>query len=125
MITEHLGRNHNAIALGSIILSLPALILVTLGISFSVFGLSMASSITDTMGIFVNPVIILGGIFLAFVLNALTTIQIRITSEKDTVSMNIRIRKFYINWGIILLTGTLAMIILLYGFVENFQMIPR
>jgi hypothetical protein len=96
-----------------------------LGILFSVFGLSMASSITDTMGIFVNPVIILGGIFLAFVLNALTTIQIRITSEKDTVSMNIRVRKFYINWGIILLTGTLAMIILLYGFVENFQMIPR
>ncbi len=125
MITKHLSRNHNAIALGSIILSLPALTLVTLGISFSFFGLGMASSISDTMGIFVNPVIILGGIFLAFVLNALTTIQIRIVSEKDVASMNIRVRKFYINWGIILLTGTLAMIILLYGIVENFQIIPR
>jgi hypothetical protein len=125
VITKHLSQNHNAIALGSIILSLPALIPVILGISFSVFGLSMASSITDTMGIFVNPVIILGGIFLAFVLNALTTIQIRIISEKDVVSLNIRVRKFYINWGIILLTGTLALIILLYGIVENFHIVPR
>ncbi|MCH8069177.1 MAG: hypothetical protein IID16_07945 [Candidatus Marinimicrobia bacterium] len=125
MITKHFSQYHNTIALGSFILSLPALTLVASGISYSFFGSSVANSITDKMGIFGNPAIILGGIFLAFILNSLTTIQIRITSEKDVVSTNILVRKFYSNLGILLLAGTLALIILLYDFVENFQMVPR
>lgn len=125
MITKHFSQYHNTIALGSFILTLPAITLVALGISYSFFGSITANSITGKMGIFSNPTIILGGIFLAFILNLITTIRIRITSEKDVVSTNILIRKFYSNLGILLLAGTLALIILLYGFVENFQIVPR
>lgn len=125
MNNTYFNQNHNSIALISLILSLPALMLVVLGMAQSKFGLSFVNSISIQMGIFESPFIIMGGIFMAIILNFLTTFRVKFTWEENSFSTNIIVRKYYPNLGILLLTGFLGATIFLYLLIENFQFISH
>ena len=125
MNIKNVYQNHNVLAVFSLILSFPAIMLVALGLSLSIFGLPIENSISSQMGFFKRPIFIIGGILIAFILNLVTTIQIKIKSEKNYISTYITNRKLYPNLGILLLTGLLTSIIVLYLFVENFQFISH
>lgn len=125
-MTQYFYEHHHRIALGGLILSLPALTLVTLGPSFSLFDSSGAGRIIDALGVFIHPFTILFGLLSAFILNVFAVIQVRVRSEEESLSLNVVAKKFYGNWGItIILVKTLAMIVLLYVFEENFQIVTR
>jgi hypothetical protein len=125
MNNNYFSQNHNSIALISLILLLPAIMLVGFGLLKSLLGLQLANPISSQMGVFENPIFIMGGIFLSIILNFLTTFQFKFKSVENSFNTKITIKKYYSNLGILFLGGFLITIIILYLFVENFQFIPH
>ena len=101
-------------AVAGLVLLLPALVLVTTG----VLDLTPPAAL-------VHPVLVMGGVFLAIVLNALPVIRLGIAQDGDRLvgTIAVRVRGSAGNLGALLAGGLLLAIIAVYLFVENFQ--PR
>jgi hypothetical protein len=75
--------------------------------------------------ILINPVIILGGLFLAFALNVSQIIRIGIKRQEDSLVGTVAARGNLLHWGVVLTCLLFALVILTYLLAENFQVFAR
>ena len=104
------------LAIGGFVFLLPALVLVSTGLADSDIRLPAA---------LVHPVVVMGGLLLAFMLNAWSVFRFGVRQDGgDLVStMSVRVRGTAMNLAAIGMSCFLVAIITAYLFVENFQ--PR
>jgi hypothetical protein len=102
------------IAVLSFALLLPALVLVSSG----VLGLEPAAAV-------VHPVLVMGGLLVAFALNAIRLFGVRFGQEQGALigTVSLRLRGAALNLTALSLSCLLLATITAYLFVENFQ--PR
>lgn len=102
------------VALLGLLLLLPALVLVSSGL----FGLERPDAL-------VHPVLVMGGLLLAFVLNALRVLHVHLGREEGVIvgTMSLRLRGTALNLAALTLSCLLLATITAYLFVENFE--PR
>jgi hypothetical protein len=101
-------------ALLGFVLLLPGLVLVSSGL----LGL-------EPVGILVHPVLVMGGLLLAFALNAILLFRVRFGQEEDALigTVSLRLRGTALNLTALGLSCLLLATVTVYVFVENFQ--PR
>jgi len=101
-------------AILGLLLLLPAVVLVSAGL--------LRLELPDLL---VHPVFVMGGLLLAFALNALSVLRFRLAHEEGAVvgAMSIRLRGTVLNLTTLALSCLLLATIAVYLFVENFQ--PR
>lgn len=102
-------------AVAGFVLLLPALTLVSTGL----LGLESPRAV-------VHPVLVMGGLLLALLLNAMTVVRMNVAREgADLVgTMTVRLRGTALNVGALAIGGALLITILIYAFLENFQARP-
>jgi hypothetical protein len=102
------------VAVLGLLLVLPALVLVACGL----LGL-------DGPAALVHPVLVMGGLFLAFVLNAPRVLRVHVGREEGAIvgTMSLRLRGTVANLAALALSCLLLSTITVYLFVENFE--PR
>lgn len=101
-----------AARLGLILLTVPIYFVVASALRQNAPGLSLIGS----------PIIVIGALLVAFVLNALPILSINLRSDTPSV---LQVSLFLRFWNLaVIVTGSLLLLVLLgYAFVENFQ--PR
>jgi len=104
-------REISAAVLGFVLL-LPAVLLVSSGL----LGLEQPA-------VLVHPAVVMGGLVLALVVNAVPLIRVRFGQEEDTLvgSMVVRLRGTLLNLSALALGCLLLATVTGYLFVENFQ----
>jgi asparagine N-glycosylation enzyme membrane subunit Stt3 len=105
------------VATAGFVLLLPALSLVSAGLADSDIRLAPA---------LVHPVVVMGGLALAFLINAWSVMRVGVRKDDGTVvgTIAVRLRGSMMNLAAIGLSGLLVAIIAAYLFVENFQARP-
>ena len=110
----------------STIALIPALILIIPGILQSGFGYLVLNDRLDALyadapalSIVRAPVILLGGIFLAFVLNAIPAIRLRFERQPEGFTSVITFKPLLWHWVIVGLCILMTGILLTYGILEN------
>jgi len=97
------------------VLSLPALLLFTSGMLQSLGGAEVMLLPEPLL----HPVIILGGLVLALVLNAWATLRIRVEDGESHTTISLDIARKKANLVVLGLALFLLGVVLTYGFVEN------
>lgn len=97
------------------VLSLPALLLFISGMLQS-FGGSEVMLLPEPL---LHPVVILGGILLAGLLNAWATLRIRVEGNENYTTISLDIARKNTNLAVLGLTLFLLGAVLTYGFIEN------
>jgi len=115
-------QNHKMAGLG-LLLIIPALILCSGGLALSLLGMNAFSNAINFDLFIFNPLVLLGGLFLAFVLNLLTVAQVKI--QDGSLTGTIRLRGKELNLGLLTCIGLLLSVIFLYLLAENFQIFAR
>jgi hypothetical protein len=102
------------VAAAGLVLLLPALVLAGSG----VLGLEPPVAL-------IHPVLVTGGMLLAFTLNAMSVLRIRVGQNEGTLvgTISVRVRGHAMNLTALMLSCVLITTIASYLFVENFQ--PR
>lgn len=102
------------VAVASYVLLLPALVLAASG------GLGL-----EPPAALIHPVLVMGGMLLAFTLNAMSVLRIRVGHDEGTLvgTISVRVRGNAMNLTTLMLSCLLFTTITAYLFVENFQ--PR
>lgn len=114
------------------ILLIPSFILVIAGVLFSVFNAPHLAELIDAnvmktaWGKYIdNPVTILGGIFLAFILNVLPLLHITFSTEEQSMILLVSLKDRIWNALTVMSSIALGSVILLYAFGENFMIVAR
>lgn len=125
-MTIHQSYNKFAVWLGAVAL-LPALFLVIPGVLQSVFGLLGPNQAVDVfftrmplLQRLFSPFVVLGGLLLAFVLNLVPSLSMRLERQPETLTGIITFRRVIANWGLVVISLILLFMILAYAFFENF-----
>lgn len=115
------------LALGGFICLIPALLLITGGILQSAFGIMGIGRFLDQLGVFnvIHPILVLGGIALAILLNLLPTTRLRFVRQDETVTATLVLKERFLNLTLIGLCGLSLFIIFIYLLAENFQIFAR
>ena len=103
----------------SVILMIPAVLLVCGGLLYSLFDVATVNNALNFNLFIFHPTVILGGMALALLLNTLSVLRIR--WEAGTVIGELRVQGKTANLSFIGLIGGVAGIILLYLLAENLQ----
>ena len=111
----------------SLIALIPALMLIIPGISQSLFGNFGPNNAMDTLytnapylEILRSPVLLLGGLLLAFLLNLLPALNMRFERGPEGLTSVITFKPVLIHWAFIGMSLLMVGIILIYAFFENF-----
>jgi hypothetical protein len=111
----------------SLIAIIPALVLVIPGILQSGFGYFGANDARDTafatvpvLEFLLNPVTIMGGLFLAFVMNVLPAMTFHLERKPEGLTSTITLKPVILHWIFIGLSILMVSIIMVYAFFENF-----
>ena len=107
------------IAIAGLVLIVPAILLCVGGLLQAFFGITSVSNALNYQSFIFSPFVILGGLFVAFVINLLSIFHIKY-QDGDIVS-TLHIKGKLINLVIIGAIAFLGSIIFLYLLVENFQ----
>ena len=104
-------------AFAGFILLLPALTVASLGILNVDF---------DANAVWVHPVLVMGGLLVAFLLNAYPVVKFGLSEGEGILvgTVAVRLRGCGANLAILALTTVLFLVIAVYLFVENFQARP-
>jgi len=121
-------NSHNKSSLWiSLAAIMPALFLVIPGILQSGFGYLGANDARDTLfatvpvlELFLNPVLILGGLLLAFIMNILPATTFRFERKPEGLTSTITFKPVLLHWVFIGASLLIVGVILIYAFVENF-----
>ena len=121
-------NSHNKSSLWiSLIAIIPALVLVIPGVLQSGLGYQGANVARDALfttvpalELLINPIILLGGLLLAFVMNFLPAITFRFERKPEGLTSTITFKPAILHWVLIGASVLLVGIILIYAFVENF-----
>lgn len=125
---QRLTRRDKQYFVFGVLLLIPALLLGVTGVLHSIFGISgPMHSLFDSVGSrpllawVVHPVVILGGLAAAFVLNALPVLQISLRNQEEALVGSLTIRKgYWLHLGVLATAVLFLLIIFLYLLVENF-----
>ena len=111
---------------------LPALLLVIVGILQSGFGITMMNNTLDSLlqrytalKLIIHPLVLLGGLGAAFILNLLPASQLRWNRESQSLSATFTVKNNLLHWMLVGLSLFLLGAILLYAIGENFNITPR
>ena len=115
----------------SVALMLPALFLSTAGILSIAIGLEGANRLLDALlahtvfKLVLSPVVVLGGPFLTFVLNAWKVLHVSadVVNQEFVVALSVKRGVSHLVW--LALASGLIMLLLSYAFVENFKIVAR
>ena len=115
--TEGDMNRHARAAITGFALLLPAIILVTAGL----LGIDRPA-VLDAV---VHPMLVIGGVAAAFILNALSVLRVRWGRDDGSVvgTITLRVHGSALNLAVLAMGGVLLAIITAYVFVENFR--PR
>ncbi|MBI3766611.1 MAG: hypothetical protein HY277_08965 [Ignavibacteriales bacterium] len=121
------SKHYRWLALGGIIGCIPAMMIVTLGMSQVLFGLTdVGESIGLTaQGFILHPILVLGGLFVAIGLNVTPVFRIQVQSQAGAMTTMITTHWKTLNVVVLLLGLVLLCSILGYAFTENFRIVPR
>ena len=122
------------LALAGTVSMLPAALIVIPGIAQSVLGSRLINDALDAlfadptfrfMKAITHPAVILGGLTIAFILNALPLLRLTFDAEETSIVAKILLKgrslNLFVTAGCLLLFAT----ILAFSVVENFQIVPR
>src|SRR5262245_54416875 len=121
----------NRIAIISTLLALPALFLCTCGVLYSAFGFTAANDLLDfilatSLGrLLLSPVAVVGGVLASLALNLWVVCRVHIGLDTGTLYVTFYIARALPNLLLAVFVMMLATLLLAYGFVENFKIIPR
>jgi len=125
-MTTNLGTHNKSSLWISLVAVIPALILVIPGIlqSAGYLGLNnmrdAAFTTAPALEILNNPVILMGGLFLAFILNVLPAVAFRLERRPEGLTSVITFKPVLLHWIFIGMSILMVGTILLYAFFENF-----
>lgn len=103
----------------SLLLLAPAILLVTSGLFYSVFGIPQLMDALDFELIVFRPGVLLGGLLLAAGINLIPLV--RVGREGGNLVGLVRVRGHLIQLGVVALVGMLSSIIFVYLLAENLQ----
>ena len=126
-MTKNMGlRNKNFLWI-SLVALIPALMLIIPGISQSLFGNLGPNNALDNLyenapyfEILRSPVLLLGGLLLAFTLNLLPALTLRFERGTEGLTSVITLKPVLLHWAFIGLSLLMVGTILIYAFFENF-----
>jgi hypothetical protein len=125
------ANTHKLAALG-FLLTIPALIIFIPGILQTGLGLTRLNDGLDALltqfnvlKLIIHPIVVLGGLFLALSLNVMPVIQTKFQLNDGNLMSVITIKGKLLNLGMMALVLFLTAALLLYAFVENFQIVAR
>jgi hypothetical protein len=111
----------------SLIALIPALLLVIPGIIQSGLGYFGPNDALEAMfakapalEILLSPVLLLGGLLLAFVLNLTPAVKLHVERQPDGLTSVITFKPVLLHWILVGISLLLVVIILVYAFFENF-----
>jgi len=111
----------------SLVALIPALMLIIPGISQSLLGNLGPNNAMDSLytnapylEILRNPIILLGGLMLAFILNLLPALTLRFEHQPEGLTSVITFKPVLIHWAFIGMSLLMVGVILVYAFFENF-----
>jgi hypothetical protein len=111
----------------SLIALIPALLLVIPGIMRSGLGYLGPNDALDTMfakapalQILLSPIVLLGGLLLAFILNLTPAIKLRFERQPEGLTSVITFKPVILHWIFVGISLLIVGIILVYAFFENF-----
>ena len=121
-------NSHNKSSLWiSLIAIIPALALVIPGILQSGLGYFGANNAREALftavpalEFLINPIILLGGLFLAFIMNVPPAMTFHLERKPEGLTSTITFKPVLLHWIFIGTSVLMVSIILIYGFVENF-----
>jgi len=114
-------QNENRLATAGLIFIIPALILATSGILFSIFGLPQFNQAIDFDLWIFHPLVVMGGLMAAFGLNLLPVVRLNVRLEEGSLISTIKIQGKPLSLALIGLVTLLVMIIFVYLLAENLQ----
>ena len=115
----------------SVVLLLPALFFSAAGILYVAFGVEAANRLLDTMmahtafKLVLSPVVVLGGPLAAFALNAWKVFHLSADIVNDELVIALSVKRMLGRLLWLALAGGLMLLLLAYGFVENFTIVAR
>lgn len=125
-MTENLKLHNRSSLWISLVALIPALLVIVPGIMQSGFGYFAANDTLDSMyartpalKILVSPLILLGGLFLAFILNAIPAVKLRVERQPEGMTGIITFKPVLLHWIIVGLSILMVGILLTYSLFEN------
>jgi hypothetical protein len=118
-------RERGWTALLSLLLLLPAMLLVIPGLLFEVYGKAIEASLNSIPGLVSlrawvdSPWIILGGLGITLLINMIAILHVGFRSTKQEITATLTWKRSYSNFIFLALAGFLAVTLLAYGIVEN------
>jgi len=110
---------------------LPALFLSTAGILYVAFGIEAANRLLDAMlahtlfKVLLSPAVVLGGPLVAFVLNAWKVCHLSADVVNEEFVIALSVKRLFGHLLCLALAGGLIVLLVTYGFVENFRIVAR
>ena len=112
----------------SLIAVIPALVLIIPGLLQSGFGYYGANDARDALfaavpvlELLLNPIILMGGLLLAFSMNVLPAISLHFERKPEGLTSTITFKPLLLHWLFIGLSILMVSTILIYAFFENFE----
>ncbi len=118
----------NKFAVIGLVVIIPAFLLVFSGVLQTAFGVAQVSDIFDKFDLqhtLFHPLVIMGGLFAAFVLNTIPVVRIQFQTEEDNLVGVVKLKRRFLNIGVSLISAFLICCIMLYVFVENWVIVAR
>jgi hypothetical protein len=115
----------------SLALMLPALCLSTAGIVYAAFGIEGANRLLEAMLAhtmfkpLLSPVVVLGGPLVAFALNAWKVFHVSADVVHEEFVIAFSVKRLFGHLVCLSLAGGLLLLLVCYGFVENFKIVAR
>jgi len=115
----------------SVVLLLPALFFSAAGILYVAFGVEAANRLLDTMmahtafKLILSPVVVLGGPLASFALNAWKVFHLSAGVVNDELVIALSVKRMLGRLLWLALAGGLMLLLLAYGFAENFRIVAR
>jgi len=115
----------------SLALMLPALVLSTAGIMYAAFGIEAANRAIEALlaqavfKLLLSPVVVLGGPLVAFALNAWKVFHLSADVVNEEFVIALSVKRMVGHLLCLALAGGLLLLLVGYGFVENFKIVAR
>lgn len=119
----HLSQPNVRLAGVGLVLIIPALILCAAGVTQVLLGMNGFSSAINFDLLIFNPVVLLGGLFLALALNLLPVMRVKF--QDGSLIGAIKVRNNVLNLSLLTFGGILLGVIFLYLLAENFYTFAR
>ncbi|MCC6301127.1 MAG: hypothetical protein IT314_17695 [Anaerolineales bacterium] len=126
IMVKNLNSHNKSTLWISLVALIPALLVIVPGIMQSGFGYFGANDALDSMyartpalKIVVSPLILLGGLFLAFILNAIPAVKLHFERQPEGIISIITFKPVLLHWAVVGLSLLMVGILFIYSLFEN------